>query len=504
MEKTIKHFILFIISFLLTASNTFSQEIDSSNGNNILALINNFSNEDPFAAGDAIIKIVNYGDKAVDYLVKSLSDKNDDTKWCSAIALFKIAPEGKKAIPSLKEALKDKNSNVRWCSALALGKFKKEAESAVPQLLNLLYDDDRDVRWAAYVSLNKIGKKSFNKIPKLFDVTEKLEMLTPQLMEELKVPGVSISIIKDYKLKWSKCFGVTDVVGRKKVNHETMFEACSMSKPVFTYLVLRLVEQGKLDLDKPLYNYLSEEFVSPEEDYSKMITARMVLTHTSGLPNWRKGGEEKGGPLPVYFKPGTKFSYSGEGMYYLQRVVEHITHEPLEVFAKQELFDKLRFKSTSFVWTKQFNPQIATGHNNLGKCNKRSKYTHADAAYTLYTTPDEYAKFMIEIMKPDTTGDFSLSNEMISEMLSHQIRVDIRDVIDRPGRALGIFSYRGLGWGIDSTITGNIVYHSGANRTGFRCYSQFNREEGSGIVIMTNSENGSKLWERLISAVGDL
>ena len=329
-------------------------------------------------------------------------------------------------------------------------------------------------------------------------------MLTPQLMKEVKVPGVSISVIKDYKLEWSKSFGVTDVVGRKKVNHETVFEACSMSKPVFTYLVLRLAEQGKLDLDKPLSDYLSEEFVSPEEDYSKMITARMILTHTSGLPNWRKGGEERGGPLPIYFKPGTKFSYSGEGMYYLQRVVEHITQEPLEVFAKHELFNKLGFKSTSFVWTKQLDSQIATGHNNLGKCNKRSKYTHADAAYTLYTTPDEYAKFIIEIMKPDSTGKVSLSNDLITEMLSHQIRSDVRDVIDRPGHAIGLFSYRGLGWGIDSTITGNIIYHSGANRTGFRCYSQFDREEGSGIVIMTNSENGSKLWERLISAVGDL
>ncbi len=504
MEKMIKRYIFLFISSLLMASNTFSQENNSPNENNIPALINNFSNKDPFISGEAISDIVNYGVRAVDYLIKSLSDKNDDIRWCSAIALYKIAPAGKQAILPLTEALKDKNSNVRYCSACALGKFNKEAESAVPQLLNLLNDDDRDVRWAAYASLCRVDKKSFNKIHELSTVIEKLNILTPKLMKELKVPGVSISVIKDYKIEWSESFGYSDVVKKTKVNNKTMFEACSMSKPVFTYLVLKLVEQEELELDKPLSDYLSEEFISSEDDYSKLITARMVLTHTSGMPNWRKGGEEREGPLPIYFKPGSKFSYSGEGMYYLQRVVEHVTREPLETLAKRILFDTLGFVSTSFVWSEQLNSHIATGHNQSGKCNERIKYTHSDAAYTLYTTSDEYAKFIIEIMKPDNANAVSLSNEMISEMLSHQIRTDIRDVIDRPGRSLGLCSFRGLGWGIDSTITGNIVYHSGSNQTGFTCYSQFNIREGSGIVIMTNSENGSDLWQRLIGAVGDL
>ena len=156
------------------------------------------------------------------------------------------------------------------------------------------------------------------------------------------------------------------------------------------------------------------------------------------------------------------------------------------------------------MWTENLNSQIATGHDTSGNCNERKKYIHSNAAYTLYTTPDEYAQFMIEIMEPRNSNEFSLSSQMINEMLEHQVRVDVRDVIDRPGRSLGLFAYRGLGWGIDSTITGDIVYHSGANQTGFRCYSQFYMREGSGIVIMTNGENGNELWRRLISIVGDL
>jgi CubicO group peptidase (beta-lactamase class C family) len=249
---------------------------------------------------------------------------------------------------------------------------------------------------------------------------------------------------------------------------------------------------------------LPEQFVSEKDDYSKLITARMVLMHTGGMPNWRKGGEERGAPIPIYFEPGSKFNYSGEGIYYLQRVVEHITNEPLEIYAKRNLFDKLGFESTSFVWTEKLNTQIATGHDTSGNCNKRSNYKHSNAAYTLYTTPDEYARFIIEIMKPTNPELFSLSDKMTADMLKHQIRADACDVIDRPGRSLGLFSYRGLGWGIDSTITGDIVYHSGSNQSGFKCYSQFNMREGSGIVIMTNGQNGNDLWTRLISAVGDL
>jgi CubicO group peptidase (beta-lactamase class C family) len=504
MKKIIRHNIFFYILILFITSYSFSQEINSSDNKAILSLINKFSDKDPFVNGEAIDLLVNYGNSAVDYLIKSLEDESDNVRWCSAIALGKIAPGGAKAIPFLTEALKDKNSDVRWCSAIALGKFHNAAETSVNALFNLLNDDNRDVRWAAYISLSKINKEAINKRPEFSRVIEILENLTPKLSKELNVPGVSISIIKNYKLLWSKSFGVSDVVQQNKVNNKTIFEACSMSKPVFTFLVLKLVEQGKLDLDKSLSEYLPGQFVSDNDDYSKLITARMILTHTSGLPNWRKGGEERGGPIPIYFKPGTKFNYSGEGIYYLQKVVEQITQEPLETYAKRNLFDKLGLESTSFIWTEKLNPQIATGHDTLGNCNKRSNYKHSNAAYTLYTTPDEYAKFLIEIIKQNNPDEFSLSKRMTNEMLKHQIRVDVRDVVDRPGRSLGLFSFRGLGWGIDSTITGDIIYHSGANQTGFRCYSQFNMREGSGIVIMTNGQNGSDLWSRLISVVGDL
>lgn len=492
-----KILILVFIFFIFSSEQCFTQS-------DVKSIIAKFSDEDPWVNGEAINELVKIGELAVDDLIVSLQDKDENVRWCSAITLEKISPLGKQSIPFLINALADQSSNVRWCSALALGKFKSDASESIPALQKLLYDDDYDVRWAAYIAISKIDNKSLNIIPDLSEKINVVEKLTPELMSELNVPGVSISIIQNNIAVYSKSFGVADANTKMPVDNNTMFEACSMSKPVFTFLVLQLVEQGKLDLDKPLFDYLPETFVSDSEDYSKQITARMILSHTSGMPNWRKGDEERNAPIPIYFKPGTKFQYSGEGIYYLQRVVEHITNESLESFAKRTLFDKLGLESTSFVWTEKLNPQIATGHNSEGNCNVRKKYLHSSAAYTLYTTSDEYAKLILEIMNPLNQNDYSPSDSMKNEKLTHQVRVDNREVIDRPGRNLGLQGFRGLGWAIDSTITGDVVYHSGANQTGFRCYSQFSPKDESGIVIMTNGENGSEIWRRLIKEIGDL
>ncbi|RPI63827.1 MAG: hypothetical protein EHM44_04345, partial [Ignavibacteriales bacterium] len=364
----IKIFTFAVILFTVY-SNIFSQE-------KIQSLIEKFNNKDQFVNGAAIGELVKIGEPAVEYLIKSLQNEDENVRWCSAIALEKISPLGKQSIPFLIKALKDKNSDVRWCSALALGKFQTDAVSAISELQKHLYDEDNDVRWAAYISLSKIDKKSLNVIPNLSEKISTIEKFTPELMEELNVPGVLISIISDKNIFYSKSFGIADANTKVLVDENTMFEACSMSKPVFAFLVLKLVEQGKLELDKPLYDYLPENFICEDEDYPKQITARMILSHTSGLPNWRKGSEENRSPLPIYFKPGTKFQYSGEGIYYLQRVVEHITNEPLESLAKRTLFDKLGLESTSFAWTEKYDKQIAIGHNADGNCNERKKYLY--------------------------------------------------------------------------------------------------------------------------------
>ena len=468
----------------------------------ISSLIECFSDPDPFLNGRAAASLGQIGKAAVPRLIKALQKPNGNVRWCAAISLGKIGSDGREAVPSLMNALKDSSANVRWCSAIALGNMGKDAALSGPALFSLLMDQDEDVKWAAYYALGKIDAGKVERTLALGGVIAVVDSLVPRLMKEHHVPGVSVVVVDKRRIAWSKSYGLKDTRTSEVVTGQTLFEACSMSKPVLAYLAMKLVENKKLDLDKPLWVYLNESFVSTA-DYGKRITARMVLSHTSGFPNWRKGEEETDGPLPIYFLPGTKFSYSGEGFYYLQRVIEKLTHEPLDVHAKIALFGPLGLKHTSFVWTKEVGPFLATGHDTLGNVLAKTQYIHPNAAYTLYISAEDYATIICSILGPKYSDAYSLSAGSVYKMMRHQVEVGVRTPITRPGRAMGLGTYWGLGWAIDSTISGNIIYHSGANASGFRCYSQFNYDEGSGIVIMTNGLDGSELWRRVVEKIGD-
>ena len=174
-----------------------------------------------------------------------------------------------------------------------------------------------------------------------------------------------------------------------------------MSKPILALSVLQLIQQGRLDLDTPLTTYLGHDYLrdQPAQD---LITARMALTHRTGLPNWRVGYDEMGGPLPLLFSPGSDYSYSGEGMLFLQRALEAITGTTLDRFAQQGLFAPLGLRHTSYVWTPAIEQNLASGHREDGSFKDRTRYRKANGAYSLYTTPTEYAELMLTLMRPET------------------------------------------------------------------------------------------------------
>jgi CubicO group peptidase (beta-lactamase class C family) len=462
-------------------------------------LIRLCADPDPYVQGGAASALGAIGKSSVPALIVALKDTCTSVRWCAAIALGKMAGEATDAAPALTDALADKNEQVRWCAAAALSGLGRDARQAVPALRNCLSDRDADVRWAAGLALEAIDPEGWVRNREWQSAIAMLDSLTPHLMEELHVPGVAIALIRDGEVRWSKNFGIADVRGRTPVTDETLFEAASMSKPVFACAVMKLAEENRLDLDRPLSEYRREPDL-PQQAMRALITPRMILSHTSGLPNWRKGEEERDGPLPIQFSPGSKFGYSGEGMFALQRVVEQITGEPLDVFARRTLLDPLGMKASGFAWNEAIDEHLATGHDENGLFLQKTKYVHANSAYTLYTTAREYATFLARVLQP---GVF-LSQTSLEEMLSYQVHVDIRDPIERPGGARGRDVWWGLGWSINTTDGGDIIHHSGANRSGFRCFSQYSPRRRTGLVIMTNGLGGGELWTRLVSAVGDL
>ena len=318
-----------------------------------------------------------------------------------------------------------------------------------------------------------------------------LEAKIPQLMETEHVPGLSMALIRDSRIVWKGAFGVRIAGKPEKVDERTVFEAASMSKPLFSYAVLKLVEQGAFDLDRPLDSYLPGPYL-PDQPSAKKITGRMVMLHRTGLPNWRERGWRNGGPLPILHEPDTRFTYSGEGYLYLQTAIEHLTRQPVNVWMEQALLKPLNMTDSSYVWRRSFEDNFAGGHDKEGNLKKtRRFYEQGNAAFSLYTTPTDFALFLIEIMKPDRSASHSLKAETVEKMTTLQVEPDTADERSR----------RSLGWVIAPEEKGGWVCHSGSNGSGFRCTSRFSMTSKSGCVIMTNSDGGRKVWESILAII---
>jgi CubicO group peptidase (beta-lactamase class C family) len=343
----------------------------------------------------------------------------------------------------------------------------------------------------------------------------------PRLLELASVPGLALGVIEDGRV-WTRGFGRAVEDPAEPTSPETVFEAASLGKPLFAYAVLRLVDAKALDLDKPLYQYLP----LPEAGSARMkrVTVRQVLSHTTGLPNWRP----QSGPLEPAEEPGKKFSYSGEAYFYLQRVVEAVTAKPFSRVMQEQVFDPLEMKQSSYVWRPEFETRMAAGydgHENrldvqaaIGRrtleiARQWNKplidwryedsaravqlvnpqwpilplYMVPNAATSLLTTVSDYTKFLSRIVAPPGRPGLDLSPESRRAMATPEVRLN---------SAL----FWGLGWGIQRDEHGEVLWHWGANNS-FRNFVIADQANSRAVVVFTNSENGPRLYERVILSV---
>jgi CubicO group peptidase (beta-lactamase class C family) len=318
----------------------------------------------------------------------------------------------------------------------------------------------------------------------------RLENDVPELMKKGAVPGLALAVIRAGKTPWVHGFGVKDTKTAQPVTEETVFEAASLSKPVFAYGVLKLVEQGKLGLDVPLTSYFSKPYIVGDERLEK-ITARIVLSHRTGFPNWRGDGN----PLTIHFTPGERFSYSGEGFVYLQRAVEQITGKPLNEYMTDAVFTPLGMASSSYVWRPDFDERTATGHDPDGAPRPLWKPKEAGAASTLNTTAKDYALFVTAMLKG--TG---LKPATLREMEAAEVAVDpeCTNCTEREPKQLSKTIFWGLGWGIQRTARGDALWHWGDNGV-FKCFVMAEPKSRTGVVMFTNSESGLAIAEQVVS-----
>jgi CubicO group peptidase (beta-lactamase class C family) len=317
--------------------------------------------------------------------------------------------------------------------------------------------------------------------PKSFAATiAQLQKDIPDLMHQADVPGLAIAIVRNGKPAWQQNFGVKNSKTNQPVSDDTIFEAASLSKPVFTYAVLKLVDQGKLGLDVPLSTYLPKPYIENDDRLSK-ITARIVLSHRTGFPNWRNDG-----PLTIKFTPGERFSYSGEGFVYLQTVVAQITGKPLNDLMNELVFTPLGMASSSYIWRSDFDARTAYGHGADAKPGDLRKDDHFNAAASLNTTAHDYALFLAAIV--NGTG---IQPATRRQMETPQIAVDpeCTNCTDRTPKELSKTIFWGLGWGIQRDGNSAVLWHWGDNGD-FKCFVLADPGHKSAVIMFTDSENG--------------
>jgi CubicO group peptidase (beta-lactamase class C family) len=309
---------------------------------------------------------------------------------------------------------------------------------------------------------------------------------SPDVLRQAGVPGVVVADIVGNRVAISTC-GLADVKRHRAMSERTVFQAASLSKPVFAMIALDLVREGKLDLDEPLVRYLKGPYrhdqnplgAAPawdtvDDPRLAKVTARMVLSHRSGLPNWAFGE-----PLSFVGEPGQRWNYSGEGYAYLATVVEAIAGKTLPQLAEERVFKPLGMRDSSYVWRDTYAGRMATGYDAKGEAVDAPVFRRPIAAASIYTTPADYARFVRALLA-------AAPGSLLARERESQVVVDDKYALQW-----------GLGVGLEAQAEGTCAFHHGINH-GYQSFFMVCPASGRGVLWFANSGHGLELAPGLL------
>jgi CubicO group peptidase (beta-lactamase class C family) len=326
----------------------------------------------------------------------------------------------------------------------------------------------------------------------------------PELMVRNKVPAVSIAVIENGRVAWARAYGMADPTSGRAATTETMFQAASISKPVAATAALALVDQGVLNLDRPVNEQLTSWKVPPHQ-FGQDVTLRHLLTHTAGLTVHGFPGYRSDGPLPTLVQvlngeapantaavrvdqqPGSAWRYSGGGITVAQLLMADAAGEDFPALMDRLVLTPLGMANSTYSQPlpEARSGAVAVAHDSKGQAVAGRYHIYPEmAAAGLWTTPTDLAKWAVAVssaLKGEAGGP---------------IRPETAVAMLTPGKGDW-----GLGVGVNGEGEGLRFSHSGANE-GFRTILIAHPRQGQGVVIMTNSDEGAKLFGALIPAVG--
>jgi len=361
------------------------------------------------------------------------------------------------------------------------------------------------VVWAAFAVLAAGADPAVKRLDGSTNTPAEIDSTVTRLMRAAEVPGVGIAIFNRGHAVYLKAYGLRDKERNLPLIPDSVLTAASFTKVAFGYMVMQLVDEKVLDLDKPVYQYLPKPL--PEyPQYADLagdlryqrITARMLLSHTEGFPNFRWLNDDH--KLNINFEPGTRYAYSGEGIELLQLVVETVTKEPLEELMQARIFQPFGMARTSMMWQDRFESDYANGYDEYGRSLGPERRPSADAAGSMQTTLSDFARFFEAVMQGR-----GLEPKTRELMLSPQIAIpwkhEFPTLVFEPSDAnKSIRLSYGLGWGLFWTPYGKAFFKEG-HAEGFRNYAVCFDGPKTGLLIMTNSSNGEGIYKELLETL---
>ncbi len=324
-----------------------------------------------------------------------------------------------------------------------------------------------------------------------------IDAVVEKAMRTHNVPGVSVAVVKNGAVSWAKGYGLADTVQGLPVTTETVFNAASIAKPVTAWAIMTLVEDGRLDLDAPIEQYLTRWHLPPSEYDHDQITIRRILSHTAGLSTDGDMGVEPGEyvptieealngavlgmlPLHVAYPPGEDYHYSSIGYTLLEIAVEEVTGESFASYTQHAVLDPLGMVNSNYGWTPELMAKAAVGHDWYNRPLPYYQYS-TTAQGGLRTTPTDLAIFMAASMpgpNGEPIGRGVITPESVTEILT---AVPFTHEAESPHVS---------GLGFDLYKSGDML--QGARKTGnhrgFKPIIVMDLQANEGIAIMANSD----------------